>query len=198
MRGNLIWLGIPLSSARSGSLALTTAQPAPLPTSAAVESAGVDLEIGVSSSHLPQPPADSGAAGVGSPEQNSCLHIDMSLFARGFSCGSPLSKPCFDFGRCGETPSVYVYDSGCSLLDSSVLLARDGSEEQEGTRMNHHYLEWIVRKEAKEAGLLAERYESACLFMHVGEGGRAPCPVDAPLWDEGSGHLMIDMSDDGR
>ncbi len=163
--------------------------------------ADVVLALGADSSSPSQPrqpPAVVSDIGVGKPEPNSCLDMDMSGFARGFSCGSPMSKPCFDFDRCGQTPSVYVYDSGCSLLDSSILLARDEADEPEGTRMNHQYLEWIMRTEIQEAGLLAESYESACLFVHVGEGRRRSCAVDAPLWGEGMAHVMIDMSDDGR
>jgi len=184
MMGKLRWLGV--------SVAVTSTN------------ADLDLALGADASppQLRQPRAIiSDAAGVGKPEPNSCLDMDMSVFARGFSCGSPMSKPCFDFEACSlqDSPSIYVYDSACSLQDSSSLLARDVASEPEGARMNHYYLEWIMRKEIQEAGLLAESYESACLYVHVGEGRRRnPCPVDAPLWEEGMGHVMIDMSDDGR
>lgn len=137
-------------------------------------------------------------SGVGHPETNSCLDLEMAAFAKGLSCGPPLSKPCFDFERC-STEGIYIYDSDCSLLDSSTLLARDGTQKVDAHRMNHHYLERVLRDEAKDAGLLAATYESACIYIHIGEGGRGEaCPVRSPLWNEGSQHLMVDMSDEGR
>lgn len=132
---------------------------------------------------------------VGRPQTNSCRDVDMSLFAKGQACGPPLSQPCFDFERCASN-SVYVYDSECSLLDSSTLLAQDGGQV-DPHRMNHHYIEWVLRDEARKAGLLAATYESACMYVHVGFGQEA-CAVHAPRWNNGSNHLMVDMSDDGR
>lgn len=135
-------------------------------------------------------------SGVGDPETNGCGDVDMSLFAKGLSCGAPLSQPCFDFGRC-TTESIYIYDSGCSLLDSSTLLAQDGTQQVSASRMNNRYLERVLRNEAKDAGLLAETYESACIYVHAGYDEGA-CAVRSPQWNEGSHHLMINMSDKGR
>lgn len=137
-------------------------------------------------------------SGVGHPTTNACRDVDMSLFEKGLMCGPPLSQPCFDFGRCAAE-SVYIYDSECSLLDSSTLLEQDGSQQVDSHHMNHHYLEWLLRNEAKDAGLLAETYDSACLYVHVGKGGsEEACAVRSPQWNEGSHHLMVDMSDVGR
>ena len=50
-------------------------------------------------------------------ETNRCSDLkNMSLFTRGFVCGSPLVQPCFDFGRCATTSGIYVYDANCCEL----------------------------------------------------------------------------------
>lgn len=61
---------------------------------------------------------------VGEPEANRCSDIDMSLLEKGFVCGSPLSSPCFDYGRCQlppQGPTMYIYDNNCTLADSDKL-----------------------------------------------------------------------------
>lgn len=46
---------------------------------------------------------------------NRCSDFDMSNFTEhAMSCGSPLSSPCFDFSRCRDSPTVYIYDSEVS------------------------------------------------------------------------------------
>eukprot|EP00752_Nemacystus_decipiens_P012930 g11444.t1 len=86
------------------------------------------------------------------------------------------------------------------------MFAADGSglgEEKD----NHHFLGWVFRNAARQAGVLAESYESACVFMHAtGPGKRLNdtqlqwqhCPVRSPLWNGGVNHIMIDFGDDGR
>lgn len=57
----------------------------------------------------------------------------------------------------------------------------------------------IWRDAANEMGVLAETYESACMFIHVNNRvDREPCAVDTPLWNYGANHFMIDLTDSGR
>lgn len=46
---------------------------------------------------------------------NRCSDYDLSGFAKAMNCGSPLSLPCFDFSRCRNGPTVYIYDQEVSL-----------------------------------------------------------------------------------
>lgn len=46
---------------------------------------------------------------------NRCSDLDLTGFAKAMNCGPPLSAPCFDFSRCRDRPTVYVYDSQVSL-----------------------------------------------------------------------------------
>lgn len=41
---------------------------------------------------------------------NRCSDFDLSGFTDAMNCGTPLSSPCFDFSRCRDGPTVYVYD----------------------------------------------------------------------------------------
>lgn len=41
---------------------------------------------------------------------NRCSDLDLSGFANAMNCGPPLSAPCFDFARCRNSATVYVYD----------------------------------------------------------------------------------------
>lgn len=41
---------------------------------------------------------------------NRCSDYDLSGFGDALNCGSPLSLPCFDFSRCRNGPTVYIYD----------------------------------------------------------------------------------------
>ena len=86
------------------------------------------------------------------------------------------------------------------------MLAADGTAvgEERGSRF---FMGWVFRNAAQEAGLLAESYESACVFIHVNAAGRIPngtkrswkdCPVRSPLWNDGANHVMIDFGDMGR
>lgn len=58
----------------------------------------------------------------------------MEKVAAGRVCGSPLSEPCFEHGRCRPTPegpglTLYVYDDDCTLNNSSDMLV---SKEVDG------------------------------------------------------------------
>lgn len=125
-----------------------------------------------------------------------CVGINMSALAKGMACGAPLGTPCFDRSRCraatgtnGLGPSIYVYDATCSLANSSQLPPSD-----ESLQLSHTWRE-VVR----EAGLLAERYEDACLFVHVNKLlDRPPCATERPLWNGGMNHVMVDLTDRTR
>ncbi|CBJ48874.1 Glycosyltransferase, family GT47 [Ectocarpus siliculosus] len=93
---------------------------------------------------------------------------------------------------------IYVFDSECSLLETSKLRAQDEGKKVSSTRMHHHYVEWVLRNEAEQMGMLAETYESACILVHVSPGSTKPCAVDQPRWSGGANHLLVDMSDNGR
>lgn len=135
-------------------------------------------------------------------ESNRCADLDMSVFAKAMTCGSPLSYPCFEHHRCtpqeegGSGTGMYVYDEECSLADSEFLSV-DG-KTRDGEKLGPHDVAWFWRRALKEAGLLAETYESACMFIHVSWVGVKPCAAEAPLWNGGANHVMVDFSDKGR
>lgn len=79
---------------------------------------------------------------------------------------------------------LYVCGAQCSLADSSAI--------------PFHGQQSIWREAAREAGVLAERYESACLFIMVDHKRQAPCATNAPLWNNGVNHIMIDFNDYSR
>ncbi|CAM9719158.1 unnamed protein product, partial [Ectocarpus fasciculatus] len=143
---------------------------------------------------------DGAAAGVGRPETNRCSDLDQAIFSTGMQCGPPLSPPCFQFNsaECSGDAGIYVFDSECSLRETSELRAPDEGREVSRARMNHHYIEWVLRNEAEQMGMLAETYESACMFVHVSPGSNKPCAVDQPRWNGGANHLLVDMADKGR
>eukprot|EP00903_Cladosiphon_okamuranus_P018061 g16622.t1 len=99
------------------------------------------------------------------------------------NCGSPLSLPCFDFTRCRNGITVYVYDQECSLADSNHI--------------ESHGFDTIIRRAAKEARVLADTYESACFFINA-DGKDPQCATTAPLWNEGRNHVMFDIFDQSR
>lgn len=121
----------------------------------------------------------------------SCAEVGMAMLIDTMSCGPPLGAPCFNSDRCtppphGPGPSVYVYDAVCSLENSSEL-----PPSNESPQLSHTW-----REAAREAGVLSEEYESACLFVHVNKLLDVdPCPINTPLWNNGSNHLMVDLTD---
>lgn len=125
-----------------------------------------------------------------------CAGMNMSVFAPGKACGLPLSAPCFNSTRCAPLPRplMYVYDHSCSLANSTILAGETAQIANEKDRIDA-----IWRTAAANAGLLAETYESACLFVHVNlRADKAPCAPGAPLWNEGSNHVMVDLTDNSR
>lgn len=46
---------------------------------------------------------------------NRCSMFDLSTVENGASCGAPFSAPCFDWGRCANGTSVYVYDAEVNM-----------------------------------------------------------------------------------
>lgn len=83
-----------------------------------------------------------------------------------------------------------------ALSDSSALLTADGrgvGDEED----DDHYIGWVFRNAAREAGVLAPTYDSACVFMHVTRGNER-CAVKTPLWNDGVNHVMVDFGDSGR
>lgn len=134
--------------------------------------------------------------GVGDVVTNRCSDLDMSIFDKGTTCGAPLSMPCFDYSRCqldaeSDNSTIYVYDSDCSLDPTHML-------EISSTTRGHNPSP-ILRYVAREMGVLADTYESACLFVDVNDkAGRRPCGPSSPLWNDGANHLMIDTTDSSR
>lgn len=134
--------------------------------------------------------------GVGHPISNRCADLDLSLFDPGKSCGFPLSAPCFNFTRCQPAPdgtgfTIYVYDNACTLDDSDELPTTDAVGDEET-------LNSVFREAARMEGLLADTYESACVFVHarnVANHRLALCAPKAPLWNNGANHLMVDLTD---
>lgn len=128
---------------------------------------------------------------------SGCPWLDMSHFEKGRKCGLPLSLPCFDYKRCQQNSStpalkVYVYDSDCTLSRSSDMPSLYAPEES---------VECALRHAARESELLAETYESACLFIHVRRKAWADCNLcatSAPLWNDGANHPMVDFTDQSR
>ncbi|CAM9666002.1 unnamed protein product, partial [Ectocarpus sp. 12 AP-2014] len=80
----------------------------------------------------------------------------------------------------------------CTLADSSKI-----SCGQEGSGC-------ILRRAVRKAGLLAESYEDACMFIMVsGEFSKnhvrqISCATSAPLWNDGVNHMMFDLTDPSR
>lgn len=77
------------------------------------------------------------------PDTNRCWDFDLSLLQKGMICGSPLSYPCFDFGRCqsppaGSGPTMYVYDHDCTLSDSRELPMLE-EEVKDGRHIDSHW-----------------------------------------------------------
>ena len=136
---------------------------------------------------------------IGDPPTNSCADLEISSFDKGTSCGFPPAYPCFDHFGCllphqGSGPRLYVYDQDCTLANSSELTAVSG-----GTRQYHHEIVSYWRQAAMEAGVLAEAYKSACLFVHVRKHqAEQPCAAHSPLWNGGANHIMVDFTDGGR
>lgn len=92
----------------------------------------------------------------------------------------------------GPGPTLYVYDLDCSLADSS-----DMSTVAEGMDKEHVASTW--RGAAKDAGVLAETYESACAFVYVNSRANMdPCVTRAPLWNGGVNNLVVDYTDHAR
>lgn len=129
---------------------------------------------------------------------SGCPELDLSHFKRGRECGLPLSIPCFDYKRChpkseeGGGFKVYVYDEHCSL---------DASKDMPSLYTPTAAPDCAVRHVARELGLLAETYESACLFIHVRNhawGVKNLCATSAPSWNNGANHLMVDFTDQTR
>lgn len=88
-----------------------------------------------------------------------------------------------------------------ALLDSSELLAADGSGTAVGDEKDDpHYIGWVFRNAAREAGVLADSYESACVIMHVSRAGRGShdCALRSPLWNDGVNHVVVNFGDTGR
>ncbi len=93
---------------------------------------------------------------------------------------------------------IYVFDNECTLSDSDLILTQGPGEDQKVEARYTHALSWVFRNAAREAGILAPTYESACMFIHLGWGESKPCPINAPLWNNGSNHVMINFGDGGR
>lgn len=134
--------------------------------------------------------------GVGDVLTNSCSDIDMRIFDNAKRCGIPLSMPCFDYSRChldeDGGPKIYVYDYDCSLDPSDKLEISSKVE-------NNRNPSPVFRYVAREMGVLADTYGSACLFIHVNNRvDENPCASSASLWNHGANHLMIDYTDTSR
>lgn len=41
---------------------------------------------------------------------NRCSSFDLASMSKGRTCGSPYASPCFDFSRCLDRATIYVYD----------------------------------------------------------------------------------------
>jgi len=148
--------------------------------------------------------------GCGAPLSSPCFNFSRcSLFPTSQDAPSsvsvrssnPLSGGVGDGGGGGAGASgvkIYVFDNLCTLSDSdSISLEAQGENLPRGQRYTH-VLSWIFRNAAQEAGALAATYDSACMFIHVGWRGPEPCPVNTPLWNNGSNHVMINFGDGGR
>lgn len=150
---------------------------------------------------------------LGNDTTNRCSDQEFtrSIFDMGRTCGAPLGLPCFNYSRCAmpspgsgysangsavapagvgdvSRPKIYVYDYGCSLSDSDSPSYRGQEEPVIGTFQNA----------AREAGVLAATYDSACVFLHVSRADNKPCAVEAPLWNSGMNHMMVNFGDEGR
>lgn len=116
--------------------------------------------------------------------------------------GSPLASHVDGLAECVDVVSCFLLGTSpapSALSDSSEMLAADGTglgDEKD----DPHYIGWVFRNAAREAGVLAASYESACMIMHVSRGGRgaSDCALRSPLWNDGVNHVMVDFGDEGR
>ncbi|CAM9963910.1 unnamed protein product [Ectocarpus sp. 4 AP-2014] len=121
----------------------------------------------------------------------SNLENATAAFAHGSVCGPPLSEPCFDHSRCvaSTRPMIYVYDQECSLADSNKLRINDH------TNLDKQHQGSYWREAVWRAGMLANTYEEACLFIHVNTHNHdEPCATRAPLWNGGVNHIMMEFT----
>ncbi|CAM9569737.1 unnamed protein product, partial [Ectocarpus sp. 13 AM-2016] len=116
---------------------------------------------------------------------NRCSSFDLVSFGKAKHCGSPWSAPCFDFSRCHDHKGIYVYDEKCTLADSSRIPCGEGSY-------------CLLRRTAQQAGMLAESYEDACMFIMQNHVRKVSCATSAPLWNDGVNHVMFDITDPSR
>lgn len=148
--------------------------------------------------------------GCGAPLASPCFNFSRcSLFPAPEDAPSSVSTRSSNsmFGGVGDGGGggagasgvkIYVFDSLCSLSDSdSIPFEAQGEPLARGQRYAHA-LSWVFRNAAREAGVLAATYDSACMFIHVGWREPEPCPVNTPLWNNGSNHVMINFGDGGR
>ncbi|CAM9146099.1 unnamed protein product [Scytosiphon promiscuus] len=139
------------------------------------------------------------------PERTQlCSKGNLASFDKGRACGAPLGAPCFDQSLCrrgnvGEgSPKVYVYDNECTLAASSQVRTTNRTNDRANHQYHDHQHEYW-REAARKLGLLAETYEEACLFIHVETSSApVPCATNAPLWNEGANHLIMQFSDLSR
>eukprot|EP00752_Nemacystus_decipiens_P005375 g4875.t1 len=124
-----------------------------------------------------------------------CSRFHESNFELGAVCGGPLTEPCFERERCetGEggatVPKIYVYDRECSLTDSYQLPMSDHSKDDRQNQDSY----W--REAVWKAGMLAETYEEACLFIHVNTHNHdEPCATRAPQWNGGVNNIMMEFT----
>lgn len=116
-----------------------------------------------------------------------CSSVNFAALSRSMVCGAPFSSPCFNRDRCRDNgPLIYVYDATCSLAPSSAL-----PPSNESLMLSHSW-----REAARKAGVLAERYEDACLFISINKN--TPCATSSPLWNGGANHVMVDLTDRAR
>lgn len=88
---------------------------------------------------------------------NRCSDFDLSGFADAMNCGPPLSAPCFDFSRCRDGPTVYVYDRQVRVWKAPSTLFV--------CRRNHIFVREIWLKLLRENLECTERILNVFLFM---------------------------------
>lgn len=77
----------------------------------------------------------------------------------------------------------------CSEADSRDL----PNANHNGDDLQHQGSYWV--EALREAGMLADTYEEACVFIHVNTHNHdQPCAVNATLWNDGANHVMMELT----
>lgn len=90
---------------------------------------------------------------------------------------------------CFRSRSLSLRLHQCSLAASHQLPITDHRRDDKQNQNSY----W--REAVWKAGMLADTYEEACLFIHVNTHNHdEPCATRSPLWNGGANHIMMEFT----